>query len=185
MQISKRMVARMLLISAICLFQVNANMSLADGSHQGIKVAVHTDGNSYSRAEVIRLNASLENVGDNEVYVDRRMFWGGIAGGLKVVISDEQGRTVPAPMLQDALMPPPKPGDMSILIGLDSGFFYGTSLELPVNEWFPKSGKYSIRVIYKSLLHKDFVSPQLRKLPAMWADTAAIASSPVWIDIIH
>jgi hypothetical protein len=71
----------------------------------------------------------------------------------------------------------------SVLIRLDQGFFYGTGLDLPVKDHFSKAGRYSIRVIYKSWLRKEFVAPQLRDLPALWADTPQIASEPVWIDV--
>jgi len=39
---------------------------------------------------------------------------------------------------------------MSILIRLDEGFFYGTSVNLLVKDFFSKPGRYSIRVMYKS-----------------------------------
>jgi hypothetical protein len=111
------------------------------------------------------------------------MFWGGFGGGLKMEIKDEQGGAIPARFLNDALMPPPRQGDLSILVRLDKGFFYGTWLEIPVKDSFPKTGKYTIRVIYKSWLRKESVPPQLRDLPAVWADTPQISSAPLRIDV--
>jgi hypothetical protein len=146
-------------------------------------VVIRTDHEKYSLGDSVKLDVSLQNTGDAPTYVDRRMFWGGFGGGLKLEISDEQGKPVPARILNDAIMPPPKEGDTSILIRLDTGFFYGTWLELPVKDSFPKPGRYSICVIYKSWLRKEFVTPQLRDLPALWADTPQIASEPVWIDV--
>jgi hypothetical protein len=131
----------------------------------------------------VKVNAALQNNSDKPVYVDRRMFWTGFGGGLKLEIRDEQGKSLPARALSDAIMPPPKEGDASILIPLDEGFLYGTSVNLLVKDFFPKPGRYSIRVIYKSWLRKEFVAPQLRDLPAVWADTPEIVSEPVWIDV--
>jgi hypothetical protein len=146
-------------------------------------VFIRTDHEKYSTSDTVKLDVSLQNTSDATVYVDRRMFWGGFAGGLKLEISDEQGKPVPSHVLHDAMMPPPKEGDTSILVRLDSGFFYGTWLDLPVKDGFPKPGRYSIRVIYKSWLRKEFVAPQLRDLPALWADSPEIASKPVWVEI--
>jgi hypothetical protein len=80
-------------------------------------------------------------------------------------------------------MPPPKEGDQSILVRLDPGFLYGSYVLLKVEDFFPKPGRYSLRVAYKSWLHKDAVIPQFRDLPALWAETPEIISEPVWIDI--
>jgi hypothetical protein len=150
---------------------------------QPITLIVRTDFRSYSMADTLKLDVSLKNTVGPTVYVDRRMFWGGFACGLKLVVTDDRGKPVPAGMLSDALMPPPNQNDGSILIRLDRGFFYGTSLDLSVKDRFPKAGKYSIRVVYKSWLRKEFVAPQLRNLPALWADTPEIVSEPISIEI--
>ena len=180
-----------LAISAILLFQIGGKMGLSQdsrraensGASQPISVVIWTDHAKYLRGDSVKLNASLQNTGDALVYVDRRMFWTGIGGGLKLEIRDEQGKSLPVRPLSDAIMPPPKEGDTSILVRLDQGFFYGTSVNLLVRDFFPKPGRYSVRVIYKSWLRKEFVAPQLRDLPALWADTPEIASEPVWIDV--
>jgi hypothetical protein len=180
-----------LAIFAIFLFQIGVKMApsqvpqRAESSRaaQPISVVIRTDHEKYSTSDTVKLDVSLENTSDATVYVDRRMFWGGFAGGLKLEISDEQGKALPSHVLHDAMMPPPKEGDTSILVRLDSGFFYGTWLDLPVKDGFPKPGRYSIRVIYKSWLRKEFVAPQLRDLPALWAESPEIASQPVWVEI--
>ena len=180
-----------LAVFAIFLFQIGVQMAPSQVSQraetssarQPISVVIRTDHGKYSLGDTVKLDISLQNTGDTTVYVDRRMFWGGFGGGLKLEISDEQGKPVPSRILNDAIMPPPKEGDASVLIRLDQGFFYGTGLDLPVKDHFPKAGKYSIRVIYKSWLRKEFVALQLRDLPALWADTPQIASEPVWIDV--
>jgi hypothetical protein len=153
------------------------------GTAMPIKVVIWTDHGKYSLDDAVNLNAALHNNGDDAVYVDRRMFWTGLGGGLKLEIKDEQGKSLPARVLSDAIMPPPKEEDQSILIRLDQGFFYGTSVNLLVKDFFPKPGKYSIRVIYKSWLRKEFVAPQLRNLPAIWADTPELFSEKVSIEV--
>jgi hypothetical protein len=179
-----------LAFSAILVFQVGVKMAPSQVSqqatpsaHQPINVLIRTDREKYSTGDTVKLDVSLQNTSDATVYVDRRMFWGGFAGGLKLEISDDQGKPVPSHVLHDAMMPPPKEGDTSILVRLDSGFFYGTWLDLPVKESFPRPGRYSLRVIYKSWLRKEFVAPQLRDLPALWAESPEIASQPVWVEI--
>src|SRR5712691_3717879 len=153
-----------LAISAILLFQIGGKMGLSQdsrraensGASQPISVVIWTDHAKYLRGDSVKLNASLQNTGDALVYVDRRMFWTGIGGGLKLEIRDEQGKSLPVRPLSDAIMPPPKEGDTSILVRLDQGFFYGTSVNLLVRDFFPKPGRYSVRVIYKSWLRKEF-----------------------------
>ena len=179
-----------LAILTIFLFQAGVKMAPSQVSQQAtssagqrISVLIRTDREKYSTGDTVRLDVSLQNTSDATVYVDRRMFWGGFAGGLKLEISDDQGKPVPSHVLHDAMMPPPKEGDTSILVRLDSGFFYGTWLDLPVKECFPKPGRYSLRVIYKSWLRKEFVAPQLRDLPALWADSPEIASQLAWVEI--
>jgi hypothetical protein len=180
-----------LAISAILLSQVGGKMAPSEVSQRAetsnvrgpISVVIWTDHRKYSLRDSVKLNASLQNTGDAPVYVDRRMFWTGLGGGLEVDVRDEQGKRVPARLLSDAIMPPPNEGDTSILVRLDEGFFYGTSVNFLVKDFLRKPGRYSIRVIYKSWLRKEFVAPQLRDLPALWAETPEIASEPVWIDV--
>ena len=150
---------------------------------QSVSVVARTDRNRYSRDSVLRLSAYLRNDGDGPVYVDGRMFWTGFGGGLELQIHDANGKRLPARVMSDAIMPPPAENDKSILIRLDPGFFYGTSINLKVNDFFPEPGRYSIRVVYKSWLRRESVAPQLRSLPALWENTPQITSEPVWIEV--
>ena len=178
-------------ISAILLFQASGEIAGSQASQlshrpapdRRVRMVVRTDHEKYSLADSLTINALLENTGDNPVYVDRRMFWTGLSGGLKLVISDEQDHVLPAQPFSDAMMPAPRPEDTSILIPLNRGFLYGTSLRLLVKGFFPKPGRYSIRVIYQSMISKKLVAPQLRKLPALWLDTPSIPSELVWIEV--
>jgi hypothetical protein len=191
--VSRSCRSKLLSISAIFLYLIGGKMAPSQVSHQvepsrggqAIGVVIRTDRGKYSLGDSVRLDVSLQNTGDAPLYVDRRMFWGGFGGGLKLEISDEQGKAVPLRILNDAIMPPPREGDTSILVRLDKGFFYGTWVDVPVKDSARTPGKYSIRVIYKSWLRKEFVEPQLRELPAVWADTPQIASAPVWIDVVQ
>jgi len=131
----------------------------------------------------IKINAALQNDGNAPAYVDRRIDWGGLGGGLKLEIMDEQGKALPARLESDAPMPPPKEGDTSILIRLEPGFLYGSYAQLDVKDFFPKPGRYSLRVAYGSSLMKDLVVPELRDLPALWHDSPIIISEPVWIEV--
>jgi hypothetical protein len=180
-----------LAIFAIFLFQIGVKMAPSQVSQQmqtssaaqPVSLVVWTDQGRYSLGNSVKVNAALQNNSDKPVYVDRRMFWTGFGGGLKLEIRDEQGKSLPVRALSDAIMPPPKEGDTSILIPLDEGFLYGTSVNLLAKDFFPRPGRYSIRVVYKSWLRKEFVASQLRDLPALWSDTPEIGSPPVWIDI--
>lgn len=121
-------------VFAIFLFQASDKAASSQVSQQNatpnparaIKVTVCTDHERYSLSDSLRLNALLEKTGASRVYVDRRMFWTGLSSGLKLVITDEKGNFPPAELFSDAMMPPPREGDTSILIPLESGFLYGT-----------------------------------------------------------
>src|SRR5690242_16348555 len=89
-----------------------------------ISVVIWTDHGRYAPRDSLQLSASLKNSSDSTVYVDRRMFWTGFGGGLKLEIKDDQGYPLPARPLSDAIMPPPKEDDTTILVRLDEGFFY-------------------------------------------------------------
>jgi hypothetical protein len=179
-----------LLLFAIPLFQAGKMASLIVSPRTGtsnpgssVSVVIRTDQRKYSLTDTVKLDVSLHNTGDRTVYVDRRMFWGGIGSGLELEIRDQQGKRVPLRILSDAIMPPPKEGDTSILVRLDEGFFYGTGMDFLARDGFPKAGRYSIRVTYKSWLRKEFVAPQFRDLPALWAETPQITSEPIWIEV--
>jgi hypothetical protein len=184
-------VFRRLFIEIVCdakVAQSQASQPGAEGSKaagQPVRVVICTDHAKYGLRDSMKLSASLQNTTDEPVYVDRRMFWTGYGGGLKLEIRDERGEPLPARVLSDAIMPPPVEGDTSILIRLDEGFSYGTWVNLSVKDFFPKPGRYSIRVIYKSWLRREFVAPQLRDLPAIWADTSDIPSDQMWVDVVQ
>src|SRR5438477_10721950 len=74
---------------------------------QPISVVIWTDRQKYLPRDSVKLNVSLQNTGGASVYVERRMFWTGYGGGLKLEISDEHGKPVHARILSDAIMPPP------------------------------------------------------------------------------
>jgi hypothetical protein len=180
-----------LVLFAFSIFQTGAKMAPpqvtqraeTSSADQPISVVIRTDHEKYSMADTMKLDVSLQNTGDATIYVDRRIFCCGIGSGRELQVRDEQGKRVSLRVPTEEIMPPPKEEDTSILIRLDQGFFYGTGLDIPVKDHFPKAGKYSIRVIYKSWLRKEFVAPQLRDLPALWADKPQIASEPVWIEV--
>ena len=151
--------------------------------NHSVVVIVRTNHEKYSLKDSIQISASLQNNGDTPIYVDRRMFWTGVGGGLGLEILDQHGKHLSARLFSDAIMPPLNQGDSSILIRLDGGFFYGTSVTLKVKDFFPKPGRYSIRVKYKSQLREESVLPQLRGLPVLWEDTPQIASEPIWIEV--
>src|SRR5215470_6269070 len=102
-------------ISAIFLFPLGVKMKSSQVSQQAktssvakrIKVTTWTDRGKYSLGDSVRINVSLENTGSEPVYIDRRMFWTGLSGGLKLEIDDENGNGLPAQLLSDAMLPPP------------------------------------------------------------------------------
>ncbi len=152
---------------------------------QHISLIVWTDRGKYSLGDSVRVNAALQNNGGETVYVDRRMFFTGYGGGLELDMEDANGKPITARPFSHALMPTPRIDDMSVLLRLENGYFYGTWVGLLVKDFFPKPGKYSIRVNYKSMIGKEFVAPQLRNLPALWEDTPEIDSNTVWIEVIQ
>lgn len=149
-----------------------------------VSLVARTDRGRYLPDGVLRLCAYLKNGGGAPVYIDRRMFWTGFGGGLELQIRDATGKHLPARLMSDAIMPPPEEDDASILIRLDPGFFYGTSVTLKVKDFFPKPGTYSLRVVYKSWLRRESVAPQLRDLPAIWETAPEMVSEAVSIEVI-
>lgn len=168
--------------TALAAAMAQASLQKRATMNDSVSVIARTDRDQYTPNDVMKVSASLRNDGDAPIYIDRRMFWTGFGGGLELEIRDEHGKRVPVHALSDAIMPPPSLNDTSILIRLDPGFFYGTSIKLRVGQ-FLKPGRYSIRIIYKSWLQKDDVAAQLRDLPALWQTAPQIISKPVWVDV--
>lgn len=149
-----------------------------------VSLVIMTDRPSYSLKDYIKITAALKNNGDQAAYVDRRIDWTAAAGGLELEIRNEEGKILPSRFLSDALMPPPNEDDTSILTRLEPASLQGDYvLSIEVKDFFPRPGRYSLRVIYKSWLIRETVAPQLRSLPAVWADAPEIQSDPVWIRI--
>lgn len=186
-----QLVARVIAGIAIIL-AVSGEASAAQSTDQEdtapkptISVYVQTDKAKYSLSDDIRIMAILVNESRSVVYIDKRMFWTGLSGGLALDIEDEHGNHLPAHFMSDAMMPPPPPDDTSILMRLEPGFLYGSYVGLILKDFFPRPGRYSIRVTYNSMLPKDLVAPQLRDLPALWEGTPWITSKPIWIDVVQ
>ena len=150
-----------------------------------LRVTVWTNHEKYSLNDSLDLAVTIQNLSSEAVFIDRRMYWSGYGGGLKLVISDENGAFLPSHFSGGAIMPPPRPDDTTLLVRLDLGYCYGTTLSFIVKDNIPKTGKYAIRVMYKSWLPKDLVAPQLRQLPALWKESPPILSDPVWITIVR
>jgi hypothetical protein len=181
-----------LILPAFVLFQIGdkkapyrtSQHAVASSEAGPLSLVIWTDQAKYSLDAGMKVNAALQNEGDETMYIDRRIFWGGLGGGLKLGITNEHGKDLPARLaLSDAPMPPPKEGDTSILIRLEPGYLYGTSVYLKVKDFFPKPGRYALRVAYGSSLLKETVAPELRNLPVLWAHSPIIVSEPVWITV--
>jgi len=118
-------------ISAIFLFPTSGEIAGSQASRlshrpapdRRVRMVVYTDHEKYSSGDSLTINALLENTGDNQVYVDRRMFWTGLSGGLKLVISDERGHFLPAQPFSDAMMPAPRPGTRRSSFRSTAGFY--------------------------------------------------------------
>jgi len=180
-----------LVLPAILLFQVGDNtvphrvspQALASSKALPVNLVIWTDRAKYSFHDAIKVNGALQNIGHGPWYIDRRIAWSGGVGGLQLEIRNEQGKMLPASYLSDVLMPPPPEGDKFFFILLEPGFLYGSYMHLKVKDFFPKPGRYSLRVAYKSWLIKETVAPQFRDLPALWIDSPEIISEPVWIEV--
>ena len=178
-------------VFTIILFPIGAKMESSHVSQRAepssaaksVSLIVWTDRGKYSLGDGVKVNAALQNNGGEPVYVDRRMFFTGYGGGLELDMKDEKGEPITARPYSHAILPQPRPDDLSVLVRLDDGYFYGTSVGLLVKDFFPKPGRYSIRVNYKSMIGKRFVAPQLRDLPALWDDSPEIDSNTVWIEV--
>ncbi len=148
-----------------------------------LTVAIRMGSRKFKLGETLKFDVVLTNKTSESIYVDRRMYCCGIGSGLELRILDSNGNRVPLRMAIEQLAPPPQEGDLSILVRLDEGYLYGTQLELPLKDNLPKPGRYSLRVIYKSVLHREFLSAQLRNLAIISDQTPAIPSEPLWFEI--
>jgi len=155
----------------------------ASGTSRAVRIVAWTERTKYALRDVVQLNAMLRNEGDSTVFVDRRMagLWDG--GNLGLEITDEHGNHLRLPFLTHLPPPPPKKGDSSFLFPLETGYSYGTWLELVIKDLFHKPGRYSIQVTYHNWLPKEFVPQQLRGEHVLGAEAPTIVSDPLWIEV--
>ena len=160
-----------------------ASESRSAKSAPRIVVSVSTDRKKYSLGDTLELDISLRNESNSPVYVGRKMELG-LGGGLGLDIRDDKGNGVRSRMLLDSILPPPPADDLSAFVRLDEACFYGIWKRLPVRDFFPAPGQYSLQVSYKGLLQKDFVAPAWRDLPVIWSDREPSLSDPVTVEIV-
>ena len=117
------------------------------GSGGGLRVVLRSEQGRYSVGERVKLEVFVRNDNGPSIYVDRRMYWGGVASGLAISATDQQGNPVRGRLFADALMPTPNPDDKTPFVRLDSGYFYGISLNAHTADFLPGPGTYLLRVV--------------------------------------
>src|SRR5262245_49076067 len=109
--------------SAFLLFQTTANTSAGEsqqgetsGTRPPITLVIWTDSSTYSLSDTVKLDISLQNTGDDVLYLDRRMQMTGIGGGLELNIENAQGYPVQIPYRRHTIMAPPPQDDPYLLV---------------------------------------------------------------------
>jgi hypothetical protein len=110
-------------------------------------VSCTVDKASYTPRDSLNLTVTLENRGSSEFYVYRTLEWGW--AGLRFRLTDAAGTIVPEP---SHLIPPPPPPvyDKFQLVGLSTGYFFGTHIHFDLSRYNLKPGTYYFQVSYQS-----------------------------------
>lgn len=154
----------------------------APGLSQDIRVTLSSESRSLSLADEVTFDVSLRNDGSEPLFLYNRIGWGA-AGGLILKIEDEHGKTVTSPVIDDTLLPPPDVGNLSILVRLEEGQFFGVRRTSRVGDLVSRPGHYRFRVSYESVLYPDLVDKDLRNLRILWEGHPLIQSGWVTVDI--
>jgi hypothetical protein len=145
----------------------------------------HTDRQLYSLDQSMVIDVGILNHGPDPVYVYGCISWG-YGGGLTITVRDSSGKIVGPETMDDTMLPPPKRNDdPSIFVRLkEDGDFFGAERTLPVRDIVKSPGKYTLEVEYNSPLSRSYVAEKLRKLPALWHESAAIVSKRIPFEVV-
>jgi hypothetical protein len=73
----------------------------------GLRVVLRVDEKKYSVKESVEMEVFLRNDNGPTIYIDKRLFWGGLGSSLSIVVTDRDGNPVKGRMFADVPIPPP------------------------------------------------------------------------------
>lgn len=166
--------------------EIGQSHLLSNGSSvsSGLVLSLRSSKSIYSLKENLILEAALSNDRSLEpVFVYDHLMWGK-GCGMSLTIQDMKGNEIKTPMMMDALpLGPPAPNDLTILVGLGLGQFFGIGLAQPVQDFIAKPGQYRFRAAYASVLYPDDVDDRLRHLNVLWQGHTPIISQWITIEV--
>jgi hypothetical protein len=133
-----------------------------EGKKAALNVIVATDKITYKEGEVIKLSASLLNIGEEAIFLYSYLSWG-YSSTFTLHVIDIAGKDVPSESLDDSIAPPPKPNDKTIFIKLNPNHTFGVVRSIPLSELRINSpGKYRIKVKYRSPISARYAQGLIR-----------------------
>jgi len=150
-----------------------------------LRMSAKADRADYRIGETMKLEVSLENVGDTEIYVyDDVCFSPSIGYGTHVFDQNRKEVFGEREFIKECLMPPPKPGAVSRFTRMAPHSSLKMQEVFQVKELVPEAGEYNLVLTYRSSLSAEFLkqayaNDPLGRLPIWTTDQGFIDSGQV------
>lgn len=147
-----------------------------------IKLMVYLNKNKSSMQGDFLLSAAIQNNGGMDIFINSDLLWN--YGTLVFHVLDENGNDIYRDHINDPLLPLPARSDISGLIKLAQGDFFGNEHHFFVKDKFKNPGKYYIQVVYRSWFSKTyFTNTKLEKMPVLWREYPELQSIKVPFEV--
>jgi len=148
------------------------------GARVPIDVLLSSDRASARLGDSIVLTTKVKNVSDDSVFLYGKLRWGP-SSSLFLLITDDNGKSVPMGYFEDALPPTPSTSDKTLFIKLEPQHFFGVSRTDKVSDLVPKPGAYTFQVVYRGPVPRRFAAGK----PAWGTEDPSVLSNKIRIEI--
>lgn len=180
-EVFKMKIPRYVSLAALMIFFLPAwgqNSVRGGNGNAHIEVSLSSDLTRTKMDERITLTSAMKNVGGTPIYLYGRLRWGP-SSSLYLLVTDDNGKSVPMSYLEDALPPTPSASDKVLFIKLEPDHFFGISRTDKVAELVPKPGVYYFQVVYHGPVPRRFSIGK----PAWGTEDPPVLSNKVRIDV--
>jgi hypothetical protein len=150
----------------------------------GVTLTLSSEKSTYSLTDDLSLTASLRNERSlDPVFVFSYVGWG-TGAGVDLRIEDMQGKEARGNLTLDNMpLPFPEADDATAFVRLCLECFFGVSLRQPISNFISAPGRYRLRAIYASVVHRESFDEKLRHLNVLWHGHPPIVSPWITIEV--
>ena len=143
-----------------------------------LDISLTSSSTSPSLDSSIVLTTRIKNVSDQSLFVYGTLRWGP-SSSLFLLITDDNGKSVPMGYFEDALPPTPSASDKTLFIKLNPNHFFGVSRSDKLSQLVPKPGVYYFQVVYHGPVPRRYAAGR----PAWGTEDPPVLSNKMRIDV--